>query len=113
MTQVVATVPNVMSLHRRLGVKAGMINDVHDDSERNIRYRQFSKFDRDTLTALFVDAGYKVEECFGYMLKPFSSEQMMSLELDWKAFDALFEIGREFPDLSSQLFIRAWVPALC
>lgn len=108
-TEVVATVPNVGSLHRRVGVKAGMINDLHDNTERNIRYHQFGKFNHISLEALFSQAGFTVKECFGYMLKPFSSEQMMSLKLDDKILDALFEIGREFPQLSSQLYIRATV----
>ena len=108
-TLVIATVPNVNSLHRRLGVKAGIIRDIHDDSERNIRYRQFGKFDLDSLRELFMEVGFTVEKAFGYMLKPFSSEQMMSLQLDWNIIDALFEIGRKYPDISSQLFLSARV----
>ncbi len=108
-TLVVATVPHVFSLHRRIGVKAGIIHDVHDDSERNIRYRQFCKFDKETLRGLFSEAGYMVEQCFGYMLKPFSSEQMMSLQLGANIIDALFKIGLECPEISSQLFLSARV----
>jgi 2-polyprenyl-3-methyl-5-hydroxy-6-metoxy-1,4-benzoquinol methylase len=106
-TLVIATVPNVGSLHRQIGVRAGLIRDVHDDSERNLRYRQFGKFDLATLRGLFTEAGFAVEQAFGYMLKPFSSEQMMSLQLDAKIIDALFDMGRDFPELSSQLFLSA------
>jgi 2-polyprenyl-3-methyl-5-hydroxy-6-metoxy-1,4-benzoquinol methylase len=108
-TRVLATVPHVKSLHRRVGVKAGLIKEVHDDTERNKRYRQYCKFDRDNLAHLFVEGGFKVHECFGYMLKPFSSEQMMDLRLDSQVIDALFEMGKEFPELSSQLFLSATV----
>jgi len=106
-TRVLATVPHVKSLHRRLGVAAGMIRELHDDTPRNIRYRQFGKFDVEILSGLFAEAGFRVEECCGYMLKPFSSEQMMSLALEPRMIDALFQAGREFPELSSQLFLHA------
>jgi 2-polyprenyl-3-methyl-5-hydroxy-6-metoxy-1,4-benzoquinol methylase len=106
-TVVLASVPNVTSLHRRLGVKAGLLGELTADTERNLRFQQFQKFDRKSLAALFIRAGYSVLECFGYMLKPFSSDQMIKLNLDESIIDALFQMGREYPELSSQLFLRA------
>jgi 2-polyprenyl-3-methyl-5-hydroxy-6-metoxy-1,4-benzoquinol methylase len=104
---VLATVPNMKSLHRRIGVKAGLLKDEYGDTERNIKFHQFGKFDKNSFIKLFEDAGFEVVESYGYMLKPFSSEQMMSLKLDWKVINALFELGKEYEDLASQLFIRS------
>ena len=104
---VLATVPNVLSLHRQVGVKAGLLKDPFSNSERNIRFHQVCKFTRDSLNALFVESGYEVLESYGYMLKPFSSEQMLQLKLDWNVMMALFELGKENQHLASQLFIRA------
>jgi len=42
-----------------------------------------------------------------YTLKPFSNEQMSKLDLAWPIIDALFEIGKEHPELASHLFIQA------
>ena len=104
---VLATVPNIRSLHRQIGVKAGMLEDVFKDSERNIKFHQQMKFDKEILRSLFEECGYEVMDIYGYMLKPFSSEQMMKLELNEKIIDALFELGKENEELSSQLFIKA------
>lgn len=106
---VLATVPNIQSLHRRVGVKAGLLKDEYADTERNIKFHQHGKFDKKSFEELFRTCGFEVLESFGYMLKPFSSEQMMSLNLDWKVITALFEIGRENEHLASQLFIRAGI----
>jgi hypothetical protein len=56
---------------------------------------------------LFRRSGYEILESYPYMLKPFSNEQMAKLDLGWPIIDALFEIGKEHPDLASHLFIRA------
>jgi len=102
-----ATVPNMRSLHRRVGVKSGMIDSVYATTSRNVFFDQPGRFDKERLRELFEQNGFEVGELFGYMLKPFSSEQMMRLELGWDVIDALFELGREFEALSSQLFISA------
>jgi 2-polyprenyl-3-methyl-5-hydroxy-6-metoxy-1,4-benzoquinol methylase len=104
---VLATVPSMTSLHRRIGVKAHMLKDVYGDTERNIKFHQFGRFDQPSFEGLFRECGYEIVESFGYMLKPFSSEQMLSLKLDWNIINALFELGRENKHLASQLFISA------
>lgn len=103
----IATVPNMTSLHRRVGAKSGMLENVYDTTDRNRRFVQPGRFDREGLRRLFSGNGFEVLDIFGYMLKPFSSEQMMALQLDWTIIDALYEMGREFPEISSQLFLCA------
>ena len=104
---VLATVPNMTSLHRRVGVKAGLIKDVTDTTERNTRFQQPGRFVKATLDDVFRKAGYEIVESYGFMLKPFSNAQMESLNLEPGIIDALFEIGKEFPDLATHLFVRA------
>jgi 2-polyprenyl-3-methyl-5-hydroxy-6-metoxy-1,4-benzoquinol methylase len=102
-----ATVPNMTSLHRRLGVKAGALRDVSDATETNVTFQQPGRFVKASLEDLFRRSGYEILESYGYMLKPFANDQMSKLELGWPIIDALFEIGKEHPDLASHLFIRA------
>lgn len=109
---VLATVPSMTSLHRQIGVKAGALQDIYDTTERNAQFNQFGRYDKPSFEALFRRCGYDVLESYGYMLKPFSSEQMMSLRLDWKVIMALFEIGKENEHLASQLFLRARLGSL-
>lgn len=106
-TVVVATVPNMTSLHRRVGVKMGVLDDIYGDTDRNIMFQQPGKFDKDRFVQLFSSCGYEIVESFGYMLKPFSSDQMMKLNLGWDVIKALYELGRENEHLASQLFVRA------
>jgi 2-polyprenyl-3-methyl-5-hydroxy-6-metoxy-1,4-benzoquinol methylase len=103
---IIATVPNMTSLHRRIGVKAGLLKGVYDTTHRNIQFSQYGRYDKPSFEKLFEDNGFEVVESYGYMLKPFSSEQMMSLKLDWQVISALFELGKEYEVLASQLFIR-------
>jgi hypothetical protein len=95
------------SLHRRIGVKAKLIRQVDDTTEQNVKYQQPGRFVKASLEDLFARSGYDILESYGYMLKPFSSEQMGKLELSWPVVGALYELGREYPDLASQLFVRA------
>ncbi len=104
---VLATVPNMTSLHRRIGARAGMLNNEYGDTERNIKLHQFGRYDKNSFESLFRRCGYEMIESYGYMLKPFSSEQMMSLNLGWDVINALFELGKENEHMASQLFIRA------
>lgn len=104
---VLATVPNMRSMHRRLGAAAGLLPAPDAETERNRRFAQYGRFTGESLRALFESCGYGVQECFGYMLKPFSSEQMMRLELPLSVLRGLNALGREFEELSSQLFLSA------
>ena len=103
---ILATVPNMHSLHRRIGVKAELLENIHSSTERNISFGQYGRFTKESFKELFKQSGFKIHECFGYMLKPFSSSQMQSLNLPINIYQALFELGKEFEELSSQLFIR-------
>jgi len=104
---ILATVPNMNSLHRRVGVKAKLLENTRASTERNIRFGQYGRFTKESFKELFNQSGFKIYECFGYMLKPFSSGQMQGLNLPRNIYQALFELGKEFEELSSQLFIRA------
>jgi len=106
-SEVLATVPNMTSLHRRIGAKAGLLSDMYGTTLRNNLFNQYGRFDLEQLEDLFCLSGFEVRESYGYMLKPFSSSQMMLLDLELPMIDALFELGKEFPALASQLFVRA------
>jgi len=104
---VLATVPNVNSIHRQIGVEMGLLNDVKSSSQRNISFQQFGRFTKDTFLKLFKKSNYEVADNYGYMFKPFSSEMMMKLDLTDAQVNALFAIGRKYQDMCSQLFVAA------
>lgn len=104
---ILATVPNITSLHRRIGVRMGLLKDEYGDSERNKKFHQFGRYDIDKFKTLFIDSGFKILEYYGYMIKPFSSEIMARIKLNNKQIKAMFEIGKEFQNISSQIFVAA------
>jgi hypothetical protein len=87
---IIATVPNMHSLHRGIGVKAGFLKNIYSSTEWNIRFNQFGRFTEETLEKVFQQYGFKIHESFGYMLESFSSRQMQSLNLSMNIYCALF-----------------------
>lgn len=106
---VLSTVPNVKSLHRKIGVKMGLLNNEYGDSKRNLEFKQFGRYDIENFKSLFEKNGYRIIESFGYMIKPFSSEIMETIDLSKKQISAMFEVGKEFQDISSQIYLKAQI----
>lgn len=101
-------VPNAGSLHRRLAVSAGLIDDVYVLSSRNHALRQQSVFDRATLAAMLDSNGLRVISDGGYFLKPFTHQQMAQLAfLDDEIIVGLSALGAELPDLASEIYAIA------
>lgn len=92
-------VPNAEVMNRKLGHLAGLLPDMtllseNDQMLGHKRYYSVSSFTQD-ITA----AGYKVNRMEGIYLKPFTTSQMLSLQLDHKVLDALCELGIDYPEL--------------
>lgn len=102
-------VSNAHSLHRRVAVAGGLIADVHELSARNLALDQPRVFDRDSLRALVTDTGFTIEHEGGSFLKPFTNDQMATLALDPHALAGLARLGRDFPDLASEIYVDARV----
>ncbi|WP_243358639.1 class I SAM-dependent methyltransferase [Fundidesulfovibrio terrae] len=101
------TVPNMLSLHRRMGVLMGLIPDISGVSERNRMFMQSGRYTKESLTAILTGCGYTVRESFCFFLKPFSDEQMEALNPTQDMVDALFELGKLFPELASLIYVEA------
>jgi len=109
--RLIATVPNMLSMHRRLGVAMGVTDRPDAASSRNIRFGQPGRFDRDSIAHLLHDAGWRMTEIGGFLIKPFPNDLMQSLNLSDNILDGLFELGRQLPELASQIMVTAEVSA--
>jgi len=98
-------VPNARSLHRRLGVAMGMLPavDALNDRDRQVGHRRV--YTLESLLADVNNAGLKVVRHQGIFLKILSNSQME--KFDPKLIDALFVVGRELPDLCSDIYLCA------
>ena len=97
-------VPNALSLHRRIACYMGIINDVHELSDRDKLYGQRARgvYDRDILFNEFKECGFKVIHWEGIFLKPLPNQMMMNL--DEKIVRGFNEVGKELPDYCAHIF---------
>jgi 2-polyprenyl-3-methyl-5-hydroxy-6-metoxy-1,4-benzoquinol methylase len=99
--------PNMTSFHRELGVEMGLNKTVYETSERNIFFNQFGRFDQERLKSVVQESGLRVAECYGFFFKPFPHEVMNAINLKQEILDGLFQMGKKYPHLACQLFIKA------
>ncbi|MBE5923202.1 MAG: class I SAM-dependent methyltransferase [Lachnospiraceae bacterium] len=109
-TLVHINVPNALSLHRILAKEMGIINDVHEMSDRNRLYQQNTVFDLNTLKELVDSAGFDVLDEGSFFIKPFSHEQMYRMLqhriIDEKVLDGLYLLEKYFPSYGSEIFLN-------
>jgi len=92
-------VPNAEVLNRRLGHVAGMLEDVTTLSENDLLQGHKRYYTVASLTAQITQAGYKIDRMEGIYLKPFTTSQIISLNLDKRIISALCEVGVDYPEL--------------
>ena len=95
--------PNAEVLNRRLGQLAGLLEDVTSLSSNDhlLGHKRF--YTAATLSADIAQAGCGVDRLEGIYLKPFTTQQIASLQLEKKVIDALCKVGINYPELSCAL----------
>ena len=94
------TVPNAEVLNRRLGHLAGMLPDIKALTEHDLLLGHKRYYTVDSLRKDIETSGYKITRLEGIYLKPLTTSQMMSLQLDDKIIDALCTAAIDYPELS-------------
>lgn len=95
-----ATVPNAEVLNRRLGHLAGMLPNIMELSDHDHLLGHKRYYTLDSFQADLEEAGFRVRRMEGIYLKPLTTRQMQSLELDSRIINALCEIAIDYPELS-------------
>ena len=105
-------VPSTTSLHRRLARSMGLINDLSTFSDRNRRLQHHRVFDMASLRNLVEQNGFRVSLTGGHSVKPFTHDQMAAIsESLWRdVLDGLFELGKEMPDIASEIHVEVCRP---
>jgi len=101
--RIIAVVPNAGSLHRRLGVRLGMLEKTTQLNEQDIEIGHRRVYTREVLDGDIKTAGLATIAKGGVLLKLLSNAQMLTFEND-KLIDGMFELGRDFPQLCSELY---------
>lgn len=100
------TVPNVEALNKRLGLSMGLIDDLFALGPGDIALGHKQLFSINTLRELSSQCGFKELSVEGLFLKPLTTKQLSSLNLDQKAFTAMMEVGIKFPELSVGIMLE-------
>jgi SAM-dependent methyltransferase len=107
---IIAAVPNARSLHRELGHRAGLLEDMYVLSKWDHELGHKRYFDNDTFRDLFQEAGMTVEREAGLMLKPFSTAQLNALDLPRAVWETLYFAGDVSAKYSYSLYVEATAP---
>ena len=92
----IATTPNARSLHRRVGVHMGMLEDLSALSATDKKVGNLRHYDLDSFRRLILDGGYEIIEIATAIVKPVSSDRMAEWPDD--LLDALDKIATEIPE---------------
>lgn len=100
-------VPNAEAMNRRLGHLAGLLPDMHAMSENDVLLGHKRFYTVDSLKIEMRSAGYAVERVEGIYLKPITTRQLVSLNLDANIVEALCKLGVDYPELSCAVLAQA------
>lgn len=95
-------VPNALSLHRRIGLYMGLLQDLHELHEGDLRVGHRRVYDRQMLLHHLGSAGFVPTHCQGILLKPLSNQQMQA----WPEalVRAFYRAGLELPDYCGEVY---------
>lgn len=100
-------VPNARSLHRLVGQRAGLLDDLYTLSEADLALGHRRYFDKDSLVRLVEEAGLRVLACEGILLKCLTTAQLLRVALEPRVKQAFCELGAGFPDIANAIYLEA------
>ena len=101
------TVPNGESLHRRLGYVAGLLNDLMELGASDLELGHRRLYSLSTLEDSLFQNNYRITRKEGIFLKPLTTFQLKSLNLDESVIQAMCTVGIDYPELSCALLVEA------
>jgi SAM-dependent methyltransferase len=107
--KIIITIPNAESLHRIIGHKMGMLDDVEMLSDVDLSWGHKRYYHMRSLKELLEKADYTIVEAKGLFLKPLTTTQLKNLELGSAFYNALIEVGYDYPEISNAILIVAEV----
>lgn len=93
------SVPNAEVLNRRLGHLAGLLPDMTALSSNDHLLGHQRYYTVKTLSADIKRAGFELKKLEGIYLKPLTTSQLVSLNLDDAIIKGLCEVGMDYPEL--------------
>lgn len=101
--RIIIVVPNADSLHRRLGVKMGMLERQNQLNEQDVEIGHRRVYNREELDRDIRECGLRVISKGGVFLKLLSNSQMLGFDNE-ALIEGMFELGKDFPQFCSELY---------
>jgi 2-polyprenyl-3-methyl-5-hydroxy-6-metoxy-1,4-benzoquinol methylase len=103
--RIVILCPNANSVHRHIGVHAGMLKSIYSLNATDHKVGHRRVYDIQLLTHDLKKAGLKVTKFGGMFFKPLSNDQMN--KLDNKVIEAFYEVGRQLPsEMLTEIYVQ-------
>lgn len=110
--KIYVAVPNCKSLNRRIGLAMGVIDDIYSLNENDIALGHRRQYCVDTLKKEIVNAGLNLTHIEGIYLKPLPVSVLQSIDNADENFNALLEVGIDFPELCVAILAEAELSTL-
>lgn len=109
-TVVHINVPNANSLHRLIAMEAGMIEDIHEQSEQMKKMQRRRTYDMVAFRDEVESANFEVVDSGSYFIKPFTHGQMQKcLEakiIDENVLEGLEKIVKYIPEYGAGIYVN-------
>ena len=105
--QLFIAVPNAETLNKRVGLAAGLLDDLSRLSDGDRELGHLRLFTVESLQRLVSEAGYSVTHLEGIFLKPLTTKQLQQLELDDRVMQGFLQVGIDYPELCVGLLLEA------
>jgi len=103
-SKIYISVGNAASLHRMVAYNAGMLDDIHAMSNQNLSYGHQRFWTYDEWCALFEKTNLSIVTAYGLYLKPFSTKQLSSLDLNESIYNSLAITAKTLPSIANACF---------
>lgn len=110
-TVVHINVPNAYSFHRILAYEMGLIRDIFEKSETDIKFQRHTNFDKQLLFKMLEENDFQIISHGTYFIKPFNNEQMEKIIkkgiVSKDVIKGLEMMAKYMPDMGCEIFVNA------
>ncbi|MFZ5874876.1 MAG: class I SAM-dependent methyltransferase [Nitrospirota bacterium] len=96
-------VPNAHSIHRLVAVKMGLLTAPTDLNQRDHTLGHRRVYTPQTFARDIAEAGLRILQTGGVFFKPLSNQQIQDHWTE-EMINGFYELGRDFPELSAELY---------
>jgi len=99
-------VPNAESLHRQIGFHAGYMHTLQSLSESDLLLGHKRYYNKKELEELALRHNMNIVSMEGIFLKPLTTSQLQTLEINEDIINGMLEIGKKYPELSNAILME-------